>query len=148
MELHEFLKKHGRRVTSWLDAERRWGAGERVFVFEETGAGAQELTDMTRLHDYSVEQLVTIPAEVFKSEMGTESNAAAELERLKLNIRIELDLCDATDTPFVCANITTDDDYQKIEHLVIQKILSGKMTISQAIILIEHDLNPNMYEAF
>ena len=69
-----------------------------------------------------------------------------QLDSLRENIKIELDLCISADTPYVCLNIKTPEGYQKIEDLIIQKILTEQITIGQAIIAVETDLNPNSYD--
>lgn len=67
------------------------------------------------------------------------------LTEFRQNIRTELDLCDAIQTPFVCANIGTEDGYKKIEQLICAKVIDEKITIGEAIVQIETDLNPQSY---
>lgn len=67
------------------------------------------------------------------------------LAEFRQNIRTELDLCNATQTPFVCANIGTEDGYKKIELLICSKVIDQKITIGEAIVEIETDLNPQSY---
>lgn len=70
-------------------------------------------------------------------------NPKSEAAKLIENIKIELDLCDPVDTPYVCANIKTEAGYKKMQDLIISKILQNKVTISEAILECEADLNPN-----
>ncbi len=75
----------------------------------------------------------------------TTMDSKAIIDELETNIRQELDLCDALDTPYVCANIQTPEAYERIEQLIIKKIITARMSIAQAIIAIEIDINPQSY---
>jgi hypothetical protein len=70
-------------------------------------------------------------------------NDKSEAAKLIENIKIQLDLCDSVDTPYVCANIKLAAGYKKMQDLIIAKILQNKLTISEAILECEADLNPN-----
>lgn len=62
------------------------------------------------------------------------------------NMAAELDLCDSLETPHVCANLQTPAGRTKIEKLIVEKVVTGHLSISEAIVQIETELNPNVYE--
>lgn len=67
------------------------------------------------------------------------------LDEFKKNIRTELDLCDPVKTPYLCANIEDPKAYAKIEALITSKVIAQQLTIGEAIVAIENELNPNAY---
>jgi hypothetical protein len=67
------------------------------------------------------------------------------IEELKNNIRQELELCDPLGTPYICANIENKASYERIEQLIIKKVITAHVTIGEAIIAIETDLNLQSY---
>lgn len=67
------------------------------------------------------------------------------LDQLKKNVMNELGLCTASETPYVFANLTSGPAAEKMTDLVIKKVLEQKIAISQAIVQIETELNPNSY---
>jgi hypothetical protein len=69
-----------------------------------------------------------------------------QISRLRQNIIIELDLCDPIDTPNVCANIGESEGLEKIQSFIIQIILEQRVTIGEAIIIVENQLNINSYD--
>lgn len=70
-----------------------------------------------------------------------------KLDKLKEQIRQQLDLCDSADTPAVCAMKETAKGYEDIEKLVIQKVLYGpNPSIADAIVEIENEYNINSVE--
>lgn len=69
------------------------------------------------------------------------------LEEFKRNVREELELCDPHETPHVCANLGATDQFQRIDWVIIQKVLKQRITIGEAIVELENELNPNAYGA-
>jgi uncharacterized protein YtpQ (UPF0354 family) len=64
------------------------------------------------------------------------------LTDFKNNIKEELELCDPIQTPYVCANTQTEAGYAVLERLLMAKVLNEKITIGEAIVAIEQELNP------
>lgn len=67
------------------------------------------------------------------------------LQEFRNNVKKELDLCDAIDTPLVCSNVKTPQGYLLIRDMVIERVLAQKITISEAIVQIETELDPYSY---
>lgn len=67
------------------------------------------------------------------------------LKDFKDNIRLELDQCNSLDTPHVCANISSEEGYRKTEKLIMEKVMTSRLTIGEAIVQIENELNPDAY---
>lgn len=67
------------------------------------------------------------------------------LDELKKNVVAQLDQCEPHQTPFVCANTVSEKSKDKMVDLVIKKVLDQKINISQAIVQIETELDPNSY---
>lgn len=71
----------------------------------------------------------------------------ANLNDLKDQIRQQLNLCDTTETPTVCSMKATTEGYDKLEALVIQKVMYGSNpSIADAIVEIENEFDPNSAE--
>lgn len=69
-----------------------------------------------------------------------------ELTELKEAIAAELELCRHNDTPTVCSMKNTPEGYAKIEARIIDMVGNGGRTISEAIISIEKEYNPNILD--
>ncbi len=67
-----------------------------------------------------------------------------KIDELKIQIRKELDTCLASDTPTVCATKSDKKGYEQIEQRIIEYVTGNKMTIGDAIITLEREMNPNM----
>lgn len=67
-----------------------------------------------------------------------------KLQTLREQIKKQLDLCDKTDTPAVCAMKETPKGEDEIIELVLQKVLYGTdISIANAIVEIENTYNIN-----
>ena len=67
-----------------------------------------------------------------------------KLDKIKEQIRQQLDLCDAVDTPTICQMKTEADGYAALEKLIIDKVLySDNLSIADAIVDIENTYNIN-----
>jgi len=69
-----------------------------------------------------------------------------ELEKLKILIKAELDLCNKDKTPTVCSLSSDSDEYPKLEQMIIDRISIEGLSISQAIVEIERTYNPNLIQ--
>jgi len=70
--------------------------------------------------------------------------AMTKLDELKNQIKQQLDLCDSTETPTICAIKETPNGYADIEKMVIEKVLYGPdPSIANAIVEIENTYNIN-----
>lgn len=68
----------------------------------------------------------------------------SKLDQLKDQIKQQLDLCDSTETPTICAIKDTAHGYADIEKMVIEKVLYGPdPSIANAIVEIENTYNIN-----
>jgi len=69
------------------------------------------------------------------------------LDKLKQQIKKQLELCDRADTPTICAMKQDEPGYTEVENLIIQKVMYGPNTsIADAIVEIENEYNPNHSE--
>ena len=62
---------------------------------------------------------------------------------LKKQIASELEYCNPNDTPWLCAQISDKEGYDKIEQLIIELVCGEAMSISSSIVQIEQLYNPN-----
>lgn len=70
----------------------------------------------------------------------------SSLDKLKQQIKTQLDLCDPAETPTVCAMKEDDKGYKEIEQLILQKVLYGEdISIANAIVEVENEYNANSY---
>jgi len=65
------------------------------------------------------------------------------MQQLEEKIEEQLSLCDGTDTPTVCALISTPEGKKKIVELIKKKIIQQRLTIGQSIVDIELEYNIN-----
>ncbi len=65
------------------------------------------------------------------------------LQQLTESINIHLDLCDEQYTPTVCGMLADPEAREKLVKLVIEKVVVSRNEISDAIIAIEKEYNPN-----
>lgn len=71
----------------------------------------------------------------------------APLDKLKDQVKQQLDLCDSADTPTVCAMKQTAEGAAELETLIIKKVMYGdNPSIADAIVEIENEFNPNHAE--
>lgn len=67
-----------------------------------------------------------------------------KLDELKKSIKQQLDLCDAVDTPTICAIKQTAEGFADLEKMIIEKVLySDDTSIANAIVDIENTYNIN-----
>lgn len=64
-----------------------------------------------------------------------------ETERLA---KRELEFCNPAETPEVCKLISTPEGKEKIVKLIVEYVGKNGMTISEAIVYIERENNPNL----
>jgi N12 class adenine-specific DNA methylase len=57
------LQERGEQVASRIDAERRWSAGERIFVLHEGADGPLEVKRYQDLSAYTADQMTALPAD-------------------------------------------------------------------------------------
>ena len=69
------------------------------------------------------------------------------LEELRESISTHLDLCEAKNTPFVCANCSTPDGKSKMIDSIVEIIIKqDNMTVGGAILELERLYNVNMLD--
>jgi len=81
-----------------------------------------------------------------KMEKGTEKSYTELLAELRTMIEIQLELCEPEDTPVVCRMKQDGEGKEKLAKLIIKEVTENGLTVSQAIIEIERQFNPNMLE--
>lgn len=85
----------------------------------------------------------TIPMEEVKS---TDKPYGEKIKELKDLIRTSLDLCDEYQTPKVCQMKADGDSYKLLEENIIDRVVKGGHSISDAILQIEKENNPNIIQ--
>jgi len=60
-DLEELLQQYGEPVKSFMDAERRFSNGERIFAFHELDEQPTEVHDIAMLRNYTEDQLLALP---------------------------------------------------------------------------------------
>lgn len=77
--------------------------------------------------------------------MENQSEYQKKIDRLKELIGIELDLCNSSETPYVCAEASKPESRAKITDLIMNMCLKsdGEMSVSDAIDQYERTFNPN-----
>lgn len=58
-------------------------------------------------------------------------------KKLREEIRIHLDECNSTATPKICAEITTEEGYKKIEGMIISFMIKNRLAVGASIGQIE-----------
>jgi len=64
-----------------------------------------------------------------------------KMDQLRALIKTELDLCDATSTPYVCA--LKAKNYEKVESMIIDKVAKEGHSVNTAITALEREYNPD-----
>ena len=72
--------------------------------------------------------------------------ATDKIVLLKEQIKIQLSMCNDTDTPLVCANISTKEGYELVEDFIINQVIENGLSIGQSVLQYEMEFNPNMLD--
>lgn len=67
-----------------------------------------------------------------------------KIELLRTLIHDHLETCEPAKTPTICQMKSEKNGYQKVENEIIERIIRNGLTVSDAIIQIESEFNPNM----
>ena len=65
------------------------------------------------------------------------------INELKAQAEKELSFCDPIDTPYVCLMINTQQGREKVLHQIVELVGAMGVSISDAILQIETEANPN-----
>jgi len=66
--INTLLRRSGQQVTDSVDAARRWNDGERIFGYAEQDGRPSEITSAEMLENFTADQLLALPKEVFEQE--------------------------------------------------------------------------------
>ncbi|WP_058364817.1 zincin-like metallopeptidase domain-containing protein [Xanthomonas translucens] len=69
-QLNDELREHGQQIVSLLDAQSRWGDGERIFAFHEQDGEPHQVKSLDDLESYVPDQLLALPGLVRQQEMA------------------------------------------------------------------------------
>lgn len=64
------------------------------------------------------------------------------LDKLNDQIREELELCNADNTPTICRAISSSQGYVLVQDLIVKKVIAGS-TIGDAIVAIDNEFDLN-----
>ncbi|WP_241754009.1 zincin-like metallopeptidase domain-containing protein [Xanthomonas translucens] len=67
-QLNDELREHGQQIVSLLDAQSRWGDGERIFAFHEQDGEPHQVKSLDDLESYVPDQLLALPGLVRQQE--------------------------------------------------------------------------------
>lgn len=63
--------------------------------------------------------------------------------RLKKLIGENLEFCDSDSTPFLCDLKSSEKGYKEIEDFVVKCFFETELSVSEALVMKENELNPN-----
>ncbi|QSQ54806.1 DUF1738 domain-containing protein (plasmid) [Xanthomonas translucens pv. undulosa] len=66
------LQQHGQQIVSLLDAQSRWGDGERIFAFHEQDGEPHQVKSLDELESYAPDQLLALPALVQQETVASQ----------------------------------------------------------------------------
>ncbi|HQE40791.1 MAG TPA: zincin-like metallopeptidase domain-containing protein [Zoogloea sp.] len=78
-QLNDELREHGQQIVSHLDAQSRWGDGERIFAFHEQDGEPHQVKSLAELESYAPDQLLALPALIQVQEQEARPLTVAEL---------------------------------------------------------------------
>lgn len=68
----------------------------------------------------------------------------SKLDELKVQIREQLEMCNAGETPFLCNACSTTEGKKMVAQMILKKVLySTDNSIANAIVDAENEFNPN-----
>ncbi len=71
-------------------------------------------------------------------------NSEDLLQQLVQRVNTQLDLCESSETPIICAMLENDASRQKLVELVVKKVVDQQMDVSAAIVAINDEFDPNV----
>ena len=73
-------------------------------------------------------------------------NREQKLAKLRTLVRAELNLCDSSKTPYICAIHSNIEQSGILEKNITDMVQDYGLTISQCIVRLERDYNPNLID--
>lgn len=68
-----------------------------------------------------------------------------KFSQLQEQIDKELSICEPSETPVVCAAMSNENGREAMQKLVMEKVMTGKLSIRDAIISIDNEFDVNSY---
>jgi putative DNA primase/helicase len=79
-QLNDELREHGQQIVSHLDAQSRWGDGERIFAFHEQDGEPHQVKRLAELESFTPDQLLALPALAQEQEQEAKMQAPEHTE--------------------------------------------------------------------
>lgn len=80
-QLNDELREHGQQIVSHLDAQSRWGDGERIFAFHEQDGEPHQVKSLAELENYAPDQLLALPALAQEQEQEAKMQAPEQIDQ-------------------------------------------------------------------
>jgi Antirestriction protein len=80
-QLNDELREHGQQIVSHLDAQSRWGDGERIFAFHEQDGEPHQVKSLAELESYAPDQLLALPALTQQQETTQEAAVKSQADK-------------------------------------------------------------------
>ncbi|MDK3025121.1 zincin-like metallopeptidase domain-containing protein [Cupriavidus taiwanensis] len=80
-QLNDELREHGQQIVSHLDAQSRWGDGERIFAFHEQDGEPHQVKSLAELESYAPDQLLALPALAQEQEQEAKMQAPGQIDQ-------------------------------------------------------------------
>nr|WP_011304089.1 zincin-like metallopeptidase domain-containing protein [Sphingomonas sp. A1]BAE19704.1 TraC [Sphingomonas sp. A1] len=80
-QLNDELREHGQQIVSHLDAQSRWGDGERIFAFHEQDGEPHQVKSLAELESYAPDQLLALPALAREQEQEAKMQAPEQIDQ-------------------------------------------------------------------
>lgn len=80
-QLNDELREHGQQIVSHLDAQSRWGDGERIFAFHEQDGEPHQVKSLAELESYAPDQLLALPALAQEQEQEAKMQAPEQIDQ-------------------------------------------------------------------
>lgn len=117
---------------------------EGDIIFKVTGKDFEEAS-VDAFYEWKLAKGKKPEEIVYQKDIETAPAPVADtpqIAELKLLIKTQLEMCNVVDTPMVCQ--MHHKEYDKLQSLIISRIVEQSMSIGDAIISIEKELNPNI----
>ncbi|HDS1573321.1 TPA: DUF1738 domain-containing protein [Stenotrophomonas maltophilia] len=80
-QLNDELRERGQQINSHLDAQSRWGDGERIFAFHEQDGEPHQVKSLAELESYAPDQLLALPALAQEQEQEAKMQAPEQIDQ-------------------------------------------------------------------
>uniref|UniRef100_UPI003F5D4FF8 zincin-like metallopeptidase domain-containing protein n=1 Tax=Xanthomonas oryzae TaxID=347 RepID=UPI003F5D4FF8 len=80
-QLNDELREHSQQIVSHLDAQSRWGDGERIFAFHEQDGEPHQVRSLAEMESYAPDQLLALPELAQEQEQEAKMQAPEQIDQ-------------------------------------------------------------------